>query len=91
MMSKSGLDGERSQIAFFSGAFLPRLWKISSRHAQQAQGVQGGLDDVGVVAGAEGLGEDILHADGFADGADAAAGDDAGSGRGGLEQDVAAA
>ena len=50
----------------------------------------GGLDDVGVIAGSQGLREDIADARGLDYGADAAAGDDAGTGRRRLEQDAAA-
>ncbi len=59
--------------------------------AEVLEGGDGGLDDVGVVARAEGLREDVADAGGLDDGTDAAAGDDAGAGGGGLEQDAAAA
>src|SRR6185369_9119152 len=61
------------------------------RQAQQAHGMKGGFHDVGVVAGTEGFGQDILHADRLAYRAHAATRDDARSRRSGLEQDVTAA
>jgi len=43
------------------------------------EAAEGGLGDVDGVAGAEGFGEDVGDARGFHDGADGAAGDDAGA------------
>src|SRR5207237_4853886 len=54
---------------------------------QRAQAVDRGVDDVDGVRGAERLGQDVLDAGGLDHGPDGAAGDDAGSRRGGLQHD----
>src|SRR6185437_10697932 len=59
--------------------------------AQLDQGGEGGFDDVVGVGGADTLGKDIGDADRLHDGADGAAGDDAGAGGGRLEQHPPAA
>jgi len=59
--------------------------------AEGLEGGDGGLDDVGVIAGAEGLCEDVANTRCLDDSADAATSDDASTGRSGLEKDAAAA
>src|SRR5437763_13761700 len=54
---------------------------------QRAQAVDRGVNDVDGVRGAERLGQDVLDAGGLDHGPDGAAGNDAGSRRGGLEHD----
>src|SRR5258708_2660778 len=58
--------------------------------AELAQAVERGVDDGDVVLGAHRLGEDVVDARGLEDGADAAAGDQAGAVGGGTEEHLAA-
>src|SRR5260370_10104678 len=59
--------------------------------AKLDESIEGGLDDVVRVRGAEAFGEHVLHAGGGHDGANRLAGDDAGTFGGGLEHDLAGA
>ena len=57
--------------------------------AKHGQRLDGGFDYVGVIVGADGLGENIVDSHGFADGTDTPSGNDAGSGRRRLEENLA--
>src|SRR5271156_1633960 len=59
--------------------------------AKLDESVEGGLDDVVRVGGAEALGEHVLHASGGHDGANRLAGDDSGTFGGGLEHHLTGA
>src|ERR1700680_4266680 len=81
-----------SEISEFSAKNLELFYRFTAQGgdfglvAKLDESVEGGLDDVVRVRGAERLGEHVLDAGGGHDGANRLAGDDSGTFRGGLEQ-----
>ena len=93
-----GLGGFRCFRGHFRGnGWSSRLDRFAAQledgflGAELLEGVERRLDDIGGVAGAERLGEEVLDTRRFDHGAHAAAGDEAGSGRSGAQEDASAA